>query len=431
MNSKRKEHRLTWEIITWIIIIIATILTVAFLPWYLATEALQYILALLVAAVVFWYLRSRHLFLESQQKSAQILAEQKELKIRQKTIDLIFDNSADGILILDNERKIISFSPGMEKITGYSKDEAINKDALSLLKFKPRHNESLLTDVVFLPKDVKREPLIRNTITNKEGRTIDIEASYTLITEGNGKHKALAILRDVTYENELMERDKEFIAITSHQMNTPLSIIRGYTSLLLVGKAGVLTKSQKAYLEEIYRAITKLITITNNLLSISRIEQDKIKLEITDVNVADMFKKIENNADFESKHAGVKIIFHEVDPKIIISADEEKLTQALMNFIGNSLKYTEKGSIEVGFKKNASMAQIMIKDTGIGISEDEINKIGEKFYRSQNAIDVDNQGTGLGFFIAKTIIEKHHGSINIKSELKKGTEITIDLPIEV
>ncbi len=427
-TMRKNQSHLTWEAITWILIIALTLTTVIFFPWYIAGNVLSIILGIAVAATVFWYFKSRQLYLESQDKSKKILADQKEIKNHQKTIDLIYENSADGILILDNEQRIESFSPGMENITGYESREVIGLLAKQVLKFRAEKGESLLPDLMFLPKDIRKRPYSKSYITTKEGREITVEASYTSI-KTKDEHKAMAIIRDVTYAEDLVTRDKEFIAITSHQMNTPLSIMRGYLSMLINGKAGKISENQKKYLQEVYDSTKKLISLTNNLLSISRIEQEKVVIEKSELSTKDLAAQLRKNANTEAISKEVSLEIEMPEPDFIFYADEAKLVQALSNLIDNAIKYTKKGKIKVSFSKKSDSVTICISDTGIGIPDADTEKIGEKFYRSQNAIDTDNKGTGLGLFIARTIIEKHNGQIQLSSKINSGTKITINLPV--
>jgi len=408
----------------WILIIALTFITLFFFPEDKAQTYLKYLLIASTIILLVGYFKSRRLYIESRLKTEQILKDNAELLSRQKTIDLFFNNSADGILILDNEQKIISFSPGMEKLSGYSKDEAIGKKAQELLKFKGDSENSLLPDAVFLPKDLKKKPYLKNTLMTKLGKEIDIEASYALIDEENS-HKALAVIRDITYENELVKRDKEFIAITSHQLNTPLSIIRGYVSLIKQNEEKF-TGEQKKYIDEIYGSVKKMIALVERLLSISRIEEEKIKLEKTDINVCDLLEKLKENYRFTDK---TTLKFEMPDKNLIIFADGDKLIQVLSNVIDNAIKYTPKGEVVVSVKTDQKKAKFIVSDNGIGIPPDDLEKIGQKFYRAQNAIDIDNKGTGLGLFIAKTIILKHDGKMGIESKLGHGTKLTIELPI--
>lgn len=427
-TMKKSRNHISWEAITWILVIILTLVTVAFLPWYQAGNILNVILGIAVAATIFWYFRSRQLYSESQSKSKLILADQREIRNHQKTIDLIYENSADGILILDNEQRIESFSPGMEKITGYHSSEVIGLLAKQILKFRAEKGESLLPDLMFLPNDLKKRPYIKSYIMTKEGREITIEASYTSI-KTKDEHKAMAIIRDVTYAEDLVTRDKEFIAITSHQMNTPLSIMRGYLSMLMNGKAGKISDNQKKYLQEVYDSTRKLIALTNNLLSISRIEQEKVLIEKSELSVKNFVDQLQTNINMDVLAKGVTLDLLKPDSDFIFYADSAKLIQALSNLLDNSMKYTKKGKISISFAKKGDSVIITIEDTGMGIPETDVEKIGQKFYRAQNAIDADNKGTGLGLFIAKTIVEKHNGTIQFNSKINSGTKIIINLPV--
>ena len=426
---QRIEH-FTLEMLTWASLIGITLFVVFLFPWYVAENILRYLLMIASVLAILWYLKSRRLFAESDIKTKEILDKQRQISRQQKTFDIIFNNAADGILILDESQKIESFSPGMEVITGYKKEEMLGRSAQQVLKFKGDNENSLLTDAMFLPKNIRKKPYIKNTLVTKEGREIDIEASYSLIQDAvTQKPKGLAIIRDVTYENELMRRDKEFIAITSHQLNTPLSIIRGYVSLLREGKAGKISDVGQKYLDETYDSVKKMISLTNNLLSISRIEQEKIKLEKEDVNIKELFTRIEQAFGPAAK---TKKIALDIDPKVdrLVYCDGEKIFQALSNIVDNSIKYTKEGSVKLSARVSGGSIEIKITDTGVGIPEESIGMIGDKFYRTQEAINIDNKGTGLGMFISKTIIEKHNGKLSISSKLGKGSEFLIILPVK-
>jgi len=380
---------------------------------------------------VYYYLSNRSLYSESEKKSKELLQEQKELKNRQKTIDLIYNNSADGILVLDQDKRIEEFSPGMEKISGYTKTETIGHLAQQLLKFRSTEKGSVLPDLMFTVAGIdKNSPYIKNSIVSKDGKEIDIEASYALLSAGSDQARSMAVIRNISYEKALTERDKEFIAVTSHQLNTPLSIIRGYTSLLLDKKAGPLNTTQRQYLEEMHLSCEKMVALTSNLLSISRIEQGKIKLDISDINLVDLINQVKHNLAERIKTTSVKFSIDECKKNIIIAGDSDKLIQAVTNIADNALKYTKKGEVNISICDKGDVAVIIVKDTGIGISADKVEKIGDRFFRTQEAIDIDHKGTGLGVYIAKSIIEKHDGKLDIKSQIGKGTEMTITLPKE-
>lgn len=414
----------------WLLVIVVTIIVVTGFNWETASQILQYLALAALLVSVYLYLRNRSLYQDTKSKTEQLLEKQRELRDRQKTIDLIYQNSADGILVLDQDKKIEEFSPGMEKITGYKRIEAIGKDAQQLLKFSAEKNHSLLPDLMFtIAGSNRNSKYVENSLITKIGKIVDIEASHTLIHEKNSPDSfALAIIRDITYEKNLVERDKEFITVTSHQLNTPLSIIRGYASLLAGGKAGKLSEKQNDFAKQILSSTEKMINLVQNMLSISRIEQEKIKLDIADVNVSEVVNSTVKMLIQKAEAKKLKIIVKEIPDNLIIMADQDKLKQVLSNFIDNAIKYTNKGRITISVVDRPEVVDIMVADTGIGIPERDLEKIGTRFYRSQNAIDIDNHGTGLGIYIAQTIIDKHHGHLKIESAEGSYTKFTITLP---
>lgn len=262
---------------------------------------------------------------------------------------------------------------------------------------------------------------------SRDGKNVDTEASYTTIKASDGSGpKALAIIRDISYEKALIDRDKEFIAVTSHQLNTPLSIIRGYSAMLSGKKLGELNTKQREYVHEIHEASERMYTLTNNLLSISRIEQGKIELDLEEVNVLHLFSGLK--VQYKNTDTKVALIFDPVNDKETILVDDERIKQVLCNLIDNAIKYTHVGSVHVKYEPSVNFKTIKITDTGVGISKEDVEKIGTRFFRSQEAITIDNHGTGLGVYIAKSIIEKHGGELIIESEVGKGSTFTVKLP---
>ncbi|OQB06694.1 MAG: Sensor histidine kinase YycG [bacterium ADurb.Bin212] len=417
------------EVLFWILVIFITIFVVSRFQWYQAEQILRYLSMAALIASVYFYLKNRTLLNESREKTIKLTESHKQLKSRQKTIDLIFNNSTDGILVLDQDKTIEEFSPGMEKITGYTRKDAIGRNAQELLKFSAEKNYSLLPDMMFTIATTQKEKYVENSLITKEGKIVDIEASHTLLQDSKSNSAmALAIVRDITYEKALIERDKEFITVTSHQLNTPLSIIRGYTSLLLAEKAGKLASKQTTFLKEIMSSTEKMIELVGSMLSISRIEQEKIKLKIIDVNLSDIIGSVSKSLEGKAEEKHISLVIKDISKDIVIMADQDHLRQAFSNIIENAIKYTQKGRVTISVTDRPEVVDVTVADTGIGIPEREIEKIGTRFFRSQNAIDVDNHGSGLGIYIAKTVIEKHHGHIKIDSVVNKGTKITLTLP---
>lgn len=192
MIDKEQKH-LVWEVTTWVVVMVVTTATITFFPWYTAENVLQIILGATIFAIMFWYFRNRQLYFESRSKSQKLLAERRKLKARQAMIDLIYENSTDGILVLDNEQRIESFSSGMEKITGYEAEEVLGRLAAQILKFKAVKSDPLLSEAMSLEHDLEK-PYITNFLTTKSGQEVLIEASY-IASKNDAEHRSVAIVR--------------------------------------------------------------------------------------------------------------------------------------------------------------------------------------------------------------------------------------------
>ncbi len=420
------------EIFFWVLIIILTFVVTTRFSWDVAASILQYLSICALVVSGYFYLSNRALYNESKNKTDKIIEKQKQLQNRQKTIDLIFNNSTDGIIVLNQDKEIEEFSAAMQKITGYLRKDVLGRNAQSILKFSAEKNHSLLPDLMFtIPSKKNRTQYVKNSLISKEGKIVQIEASHTMIHDSNPKSKqvlALAVIRDITYEKALMERDKEFITVTSHQLNTPLSIIRGYASLLANGKGGEINEKQSSFVKEILSSTEKMIDLVGNMLSISRIEQEKIKLDITDINLKDLVGSLVASLQNKADSKDIRLDCKPIEDNLLIMADQDRIRQALSNIIENAVKYTPKGRVTVSVIDRPEVIDITVADTGIGIPAKELDKIGTRFFRSQNAIDVDNHGSGLGIYIAQTIIDKHRGYLKIDSVEGQFTKVTLTLP---
>ena len=174
--------------------------------------------------------------------------------------------------------------------------------------------------------------------------------------------------------------------------------------------------------------IRKRWQVTSN---ISRIEQGRMKYEFEDLDITKLTEEIALEMKPVAEKKGLELIFNKKDELVNVSADPGKLRQVIANIVDNSIKYTQKGSINVHVEKVGMKAHIIIKDTGIGISEKEIEVLFEKFSRAKNANRINVTGTGLGLYLAKKIIEEHKGNIVVSSEGEgKGSVFEIELPLK-
>lgn len=246
--------------------------------------------------------------------------------------------------------------------------------------------------------------------------------SFTFL---NKTEEIVIILQDITRFKQLETLKKEFIANISHELRTPLTAIKGFIETMEEEE-----KIQNIrYLEAIKRHTNRLMNIVNDLLVLSELETEGIRLEKEDVNLVDLTANILKIFEQRIKEKGLNILLNMQENMKPIKADPFKLEQMLINLIDNAIKYTEKGTITISIKQTEDSCIITVEDTGIGIPEGSILRIFERFYTVDKSRSKKLGGTGLGLSIVKHIVLLHNGTIDVQSVYGKGTKFTISLPV--
>ena len=239
-------------------------------------------------------------------------------------------------------------------------------------------------------------------------------------------------LRQKNAQLEKLDQLKsDFVSIVSHELRTPLSITKEGISLVLDGITGSINPQQQKILTTSRNNIDRLARIINSLLDISRIESGKMELRKNDVDLKLLIKNALASFENMAKEKGLELRFNfpEEQEKIILSVDEDKIIQVFTNLLGNSIKFTEKGYIEVSLSQSESGAEVAIRDTGIGIAPQDLQKLFNKFLQFGRVAGAGEKGTGLGLSIAKGLVELHGGKIWAESELGKGSKFIFTLPV--
>ncbi len=234
---------------------------------------------------------------------------------------------------------------------------------------------------------------------------------------------------------ELHNLDKlkdDFVSIASHELRTPMTAIRSYVWMALHRSDIPLSQKLERYLYRTLISTERLINLVNDMLNISRIEAGRIEINPKPVDIVELVKDVCEEVNPKAQERGIKLMVYQ-EKLPLIFADPDKLRQVLMNIIGNSLKFTPPdGSISASFFTDGEVVETAIKDTGRGISKDDLSKLFKKFGRLDNSYVAigTSGGTGLGLYICKNLIDLMHGKIKATSEgMDKGAVVTFSLPI--
>jgi len=342
---------------------------------------------------------------------------------------LAVDNASDHIVITDPDGIVLYGNKMVEKITGYNLNESLGKKA-GVLWRKPMdqaYYEKLWETIKKNKKIYVGE--IKNVRKNKE----EYEASISIAPVLDNKNKVIyfvGIERDITREKEIDKAKTEFVSLASHQLRTPLSTINWYAEMLLNGDAGKMKAEQVQYLQEIYKGNQRMVDLVNSLLNVSRLELGTFSVEpkmtsitkIADEAIGELKHKIEEkNINFKKEY---KLNI----PEMML---DEKLTMIIFqNLLSNAVKYTsEKGKVNLNLGVKGKDLEIIVADSGLGIPKKQQDKIFDKLFRADNVRQTDTEGTGLGLYIIKAILDNTGGKIRFESEENKGSKFYITLPL--
>jgi len=231
---------------------------------------------------------------------------------------------------------------------------------------------------------------------------------------------------------ELDKQKTEFVSIASHQLRSPLTAIKGYSSMLLEGSFGEVPPKLKEALDRIFQSSQRLVLVVEDFLNVSRIEQGRMKYDFSTFKLDDVAEKIIEELKPTIVKKGL-IITTDVAQGINyeVMADSGKISQVISNLIDNSIKYTPKGSIRVRLYKENNNLILAVSDTGIGMPKETLGSIFEKFSRGKEAGQTNVMGTGLGLYVAKEIVKAHKGKIWAESKGKgHGSTFFVELPIK-
>lgn len=229
---------------------------------------------------------------------------------------------------------------------------------------------------------------------------------------------------------KLDEMKSEFVSIASHQLKTPLAVMKGYLSMMLEGGLGDFDQKQIEAIKKSYDSNERLITLVNNLLNLSRIESGRMEYNFESVKLEDVVESVTEELKPQAARKNIELAWSKPEdiPRVFI--DQEKIRQAVLNLIDNAIKYTEKGTVEIKVGRRDNKIFLEVKDSGTGMTQEDIGKIFEKFSRANSAQKIHAQGMGLGLYIAHQVVEAHKGKVWAESEgLNKGSKFIIELPV--
>ena len=334
---------------------------------------------------------------------------------QKKQMETILLHMTDGIIAFDINGKIIHINPAAKTFLGLDSEESFGEI------FEKYDVDINLEKIIYLDNWTSSEQKI-----NVEDRTINLFFA-PFKNENERPAGVIVVIQDITEHVKLDSMRKRFVADVSHELKTPITSIMGYADTLLENEID--GEISKKFLERISTEAQRMARLVSDLLTLSRYDTSKVKVEKTEFDLGELVKYTFEGLDLEMKkknQSGECFVTSDVP---LVFADKNGIERVVLNILTNAIKYTpETGTIKVyvGFVYND--AYIKIIDTGIGIPKEDLDKIFERFYRVDKARTREMGGTGLGLSIAKEILDQNDAMIDIKSEVGKGTEVVIRIP---
>ncbi len=339
-----------------------------------------------------------------------------EVDRQKRQIETILLHMTDGIIAFDMEGKIIHINPAAKELLSITEKEDTFEKIFRKLKI-----------------DINMEKIIylENWTSTEQRKNVGEKYINMLFApfkdENDMPGGIMVLIQDITEHVKLDNMRKEFVADVSHELKTPITSIMGYADTLLEGEYD--KETQNRFLNVIATEARRMAKLVTDLLTLSRYDSKKIKVEETEFDLGELVKRCQEKLRFEiekKNHSMECFVTASVPP---VEADKDGIERVVLNILSNAIKYTpDNGTIKVyvGFVYND--AYIKVIDNGVGIPKDDLSRIFDRFYRVDKARTRELGGTGLGLSIAKEILNQNKGSIDIKSEVGKGTEVVIRLP---
>ena len=339
-----------------------------------------------------------------------------EMDLERSKLDTIFSYMAEGVIAVDKNGSIIHANPIGQVLMDINDEHLDRAGRFELEKLGMENID--YTDPATLSGET--------TFQKDEGVYKVKYAPYK--NERDSIAGVIMVLQDITQEHRLDNMRKEFVANVSHELKTPITTIKSYAETLMTNEVD--QDTQHRFLSVIDRECDRMGRLVRDLLQLSNIDYQKTKWNREDISIGEMLLDSINKLQLLAREKNQRIETY-IQPDLPnIRADRDGMEQVLLNILTNAIKYTEdNGTIKVDARNRDSFIDLRISDNGIGIPEEDVGRIFERFYRVEKGRSRDMGGTGLGLSIAKEIIEAHDGTIEITSKKNQGTLVRITLPV--
>ena len=364
---------------------------------------------------------------------ASLKNEEQVTSAERNKLRLVLAGVTNAVIAVDTKRNVILFNKAAEALTGYSMQEVLGKPLQGMIKLFSDDSEITVDQYCPVKSDLEGPVFRKNNLRflGRNNKEYVVNLVSGRIHEGeNVNLGCILTFQDVTREFAMEKTKREFVSIAAHQLRTPLTGLSWISEVLLSNAKGTLNAAQKELVEKSVGAVNRMVELVNDLLDVSRIEEGRFGVRPSRQPIYPMLTRVLDALQKESKikHITLTAKFQEGLPEL--SIDANKLEFVISNIVDNAIKYTPTGGkVVVSAEKKENEVVVSVTDTGIGISEPDADRVFTKFFRSHEAVSYFTDGSGLGLYVAKNIVDQHGGKIRFESKKGRGTTFSVSLPI--
>lgn len=364
--------------------------------------------------------------IENLQKDRAVIA------VERNKMAVVLSGISDAVIAIDLNQNIVLFNLAAQQLIGFSEEEALGKPINQILRLYDQDHE--LTPLNYCP--IGNNQFQQSNINKRNLKLIGRNLKQTWVNLLSSKITDQTVANigcimtfyDVTKEKQLEEMKLDFVSMAAHELRTPLTSIRGYLSVLQTELS--LQGEHKQFFDRTIIATSQLADLVENLLNVSRIERGTFAISMVPIDWPAYVRETVNEFISRAKDKNINLEFIE-PPKDLpaIKADKLRIKEVLSNLLSNAINYTDPGgSVKVWIEPKEAEFITHIQDTGRGIPQEAIPQLFNKFFRISGSLEQGPKGTGLGLYIAKSIMTMHHGKILVESQLGKGSTFSFSLP---